>query len=85
MLRIGGVADLPPGLTTAKAAELYGVGVDHLWALVRTGEAPVEPLRLGRKLVWPTALVLRSLGIEPAVESEDTADVMPIMRQEPAG
>jgi predicted DNA-binding transcriptional regulator AlpA len=57
--------DLPPTLATGETAELYGVSRDHLWALAREGRAPVEPLRLGRTLRWPTALVLESLGLGP--------------------
>ena len=50
---------------------MWGCSVDHLWGLARTGSAPVAPLHLGRKLVWPTALVLRSVGIEPRSEVVD--------------
>lgn len=57
------IAELPPTLTTEQTATLYGVSVEHLWGLARTGRAPVEPLRLGRALRWPTRLVLESLGI----------------------
>lgn len=69
-MRISEVGGLPPTLNTAEAAEVYGCSVDHLWALVRSGNAPVEPLHLGRKLVWPTAVVLRSLGLDPAAHTK---------------
>lgn len=64
-MRPAELADLPPTLDTSAAAELFGVSTDHLWALAREGRAPVEPLRLGRTLRWPTAKVLAVLGIEP--------------------
>jgi excisionase family DNA binding protein len=62
-VRLAEVADLPPTLTTAEAADLLGVSVDHLWALARAGEAPVAPLRLGRSYRWPTARLLDLLGL----------------------
>ncbi len=68
-MNIGDLADLPPTLSTEQAAEVYGCSVDHLWALVRSGDAPVIPLHLGRKLVWPTALVLRSIGLRTERET----------------
>lgn len=46
--------NVKPTLTTAEAAELLGVSADLLWKLARNGGAPVEPLRLGRALRWPT-------------------------------
>jgi hypothetical protein len=58
------VVDLPPTLTAAETAELFGVHVESLRALVRQGKAPVAPLRLGRALRFPTARVLAALGIE---------------------
>lgn len=64
-MKISELTELPPTLSTAQAAAVWGVGVDHLWALAHAGKAPVEPLRLGRKLVWPTAKVLRSIGFDP--------------------
>jgi predicted DNA-binding transcriptional regulator AlpA len=58
------VEQLPVSLDTEQAAALYGVSRDHLWKLAREGRAPVEPLRLGRALRWPRALVLASLGLD---------------------
>ncbi|HWL44219.1 MAG TPA: hypothetical protein VNQ73_14855 [Ilumatobacter sp.] len=53
----------PPTLATSEAAEVWGVSDDTLYEQVRLGTAPVEPLRFGRKLRWPTAKVLDSVGI----------------------
>lgn len=64
-MNLDDVGGLPTVLTTKATAGIYGVSVDTLWKLAREGKAPVEPIRLGRKLVWPTALVLRSLGLDP--------------------
>jgi hypothetical protein len=69
-MRLGDLADLPPTLTTEQAAQVWGCSPDHLWGLARTDRAPVAPLHLGRKLVWPTTLVLRSVGVEPTLDGE---------------
>lgn len=57
-------AGLPPTLSTEQAAQLLGISTDLAYELVRRGEAPVEPLRLGRRLRWPTARLLAVLGLE---------------------
>ena len=57
--------DLPPTLDTPRAAELLGVSIDHLWKMGREGTAPVVPLRLGRAYRWPTAPLLRAIGLDP--------------------
>lgn len=58
--------ELPPTLTAAETAELLGVHVESLRALVRRGEAPVCPLHVGRVLRFPTAKVLEALGLDGA-------------------
>ena len=63
-MRLADVGNLPATLTSIQAAELLGVSVDHLWSLARSGEAPVEPLRLGRAYRWPTARLLALLGLD---------------------
>jgi excisionase family DNA binding protein len=63
-LAIDDVANLPAMLTTREAAELLGVGVDHLWALAREGTAPVQPVKLGRILRWPTGTLLALAGLD---------------------
>lgn len=57
-------ASLPPTLSTEEAAPWFGTTADTLRELARRGEAPLQPLQLGRHLRWPTALVLASVGIE---------------------
>lgn len=54
---------LPAAVDTPTAAQLYGISADHLWALRRRGQAPIEPLVLGRCLRWPLASILRQLGL----------------------
>jgi hypothetical protein len=62
-VRLADLAGLPPTLTTDETAVLLRVSTEHLWALARSGQAPVEPIRVGRRLRWPTAKVLGVLGI----------------------
>jgi hypothetical protein len=62
-LTVEGVG-MAPTLNTDQAAELYGVDADTLRGLLARGEAPVEPLRFGTRLRWPTAAVLRSLALD---------------------
>lgn len=66
-MNLADLAGLPPTLSTREAAEVLGVGVDHLWSLARSGESPVAPLRLGKRLRWPTVAVLRAVGVEVSV------------------
>ena len=63
-MNLGDIASLPPTVDTPTAAEMFGCSTSCLWALVREGKAPIEPLRLGRKLRWPTAPLLELLGID---------------------
>lgn len=65
-MRLADVDDLPTVLDTETAADLLGISADTLWRLAREGEAPIEPLRLGRALRWPTARLLDLLGLAEA-------------------
>lgn len=62
--RLRDVGSLPPTLDGHQVADLFGCSYWGLLDLVKSGSCPVEPLRLGRKLRWPTAEVLRVLGVE---------------------
>lgn len=64
---------LPPTLDTETAAELLGVSRGTLWASARDGDAPVEPIRVGRRLRWPTRKILDLLGVSPP-SGDRTAD-----------
>jgi len=50
-------------MDTEAAAEVFGVAPNTLRQLARRGEGPVQPLRMGRVLRWPTALVFAAVGI----------------------
>ena len=64
MITLANLDALPPTLRDAEAAEIWGISVDSVGELARAGAAPVEPLTLGRRRVWSTVAVLRSIGIE---------------------
>ncbi len=77
-MNLDDVASLPTVMDAGQTAAIFDCSVDHLYDLVRRGEAPVEPIRLGRSLRWPTLPVLRLLGVRPEHESPGEANVVPI-------
>ncbi len=64
-MKLSDVSSLPPTLRAEEAAEAFDVSTWSLYEAVKRGDAPVMPLRIGRSLRWPTASVLRAIGIEP--------------------
>ena len=54
-MRLGEVPNLPTVLDGRVTAELFGCSYWSLLEQVKAGTCPVAPLRLGRKLMWPTA------------------------------
>lgn len=65
--------DLPPTLTAEQVAEMWGCSTWAVYAMAKAGECPVAPLKLGRRLVWPTMGVLRSVGLLGDGEGPATA------------
>jgi hypothetical protein len=55
---------LPPTLNGRQTALIFGCSYWSLLEQVKRGDCPVEPLRLGRNLRWPTTRVLAAVGIE---------------------
>lgn len=54
--------------TLAETAALFGISRSALYAMCRERRAPVEPIRLARKLLFPKSIVDAMLAIqEPAV------------------
>ena len=51
-------------MSTAQAAELLGCSVERLQQQRGKGTLSVEPLELGRRLRWPTLLVVQAIGVE---------------------
>lgn len=63
-MNLAEIDSLPTVIDGHTTADALGVSYWHLLELVKRGEAPVEPLRLGRRLMWPTARVLALLGLD---------------------
>ena len=62
--------DLRPTLSVEEAGELLGIGRSLAYAKAASGELP--SIRLGRRLVVPTAAILRLLGREVEAPSRTT-------------
>src|SRR5687767_5608964 len=73
-MNIADVSSLPTTLTDDQAADLLGVSRWQLGELARTGRAPIEPLSLGRRRVWPTARLLAVVDLPDANEPEKPMD-----------
>jgi len=54
--------------TAAEMAEKFNKSIDGWYDSVRTGTCPIEPLWVGRNMVWPKARVDELLGIKAGVE-----------------
>jgi excisionase family DNA binding protein len=52
-----------PTVTVERAAVLYGISRGSAYAAIRRGEIP--SIRIGHRLLVPTAAVLRQLGYQP--------------------
>lgn len=57
---------LPPTITVPEAAELLGVGVRSAYRAVQKGQIP--SLRVGRRLLVPTAGLLRLVGLSSVTD-----------------
>ena len=53
-----------PTVTVERAAEVLGIGRGSAYEAARTGELPT--IRIGRRLLVPTALLLKMLGQDAA-------------------
>ena len=65
-LTLENLRNLPPTLDGRQTAELLGCSYWSLLQQVKAGTCPVEPLRLGRCLRWPTSAVLKVLHLDSA-------------------
>jgi len=50
--------------TAAEVADLIGVGVSTIYDSVKEGTCPVDPIHVGRRMVWSRAAVDALLGLE---------------------
>ena len=46
-----------------EVAQKLGVSLDTLYASVKAGECPVEPIRVGRRILWAKTRVDELLGV----------------------
>ena len=53
----------PATYRASELAQLLGVSEWTIYEAVRKGECAFEPIRIGRRLVWPRAVVDRVLGL----------------------
>jgi predicted DNA-binding transcriptional regulator AlpA len=70
------VGALPAAATTEQAARLLGISRVGLWKMAENGTAPIAHFKVGRALRWPTAPILRLLGLDEsdAGAAEPSAD-----------
>ena len=61
----GELGQLPVVLDANEVAALTGLSRWKIYEACRAGELPegLEPIRVGRRLLWPTARVLAALGL----------------------
>jgi hypothetical protein len=65
-LSLGDLDDLPPTLPLDQAAKILDIGRTLAHQLARRGRFPVPVILIGsKKMVVPTAPLLRALGLEP--------------------
>jgi hypothetical protein len=58
---------LPATLKTEAVAELAGVDSDTIYTALKVGGLPpfgICPLRVGRRILWPTSRVLDAFGLD---------------------
>lgn len=65
---------LTPTLSVSEAAALLGISRGAAYESIRTGEFPVEVLRIGRRILVPTAPLLAVLGVTGPVPSGETPE-----------
>ena len=53
----------PATYRASELAQLLGVSEWAIYESVRKGDCAFEPIRVGRRLVWPRAIVDRALGL----------------------
>ena len=53
-----------PTMTAGQLARVLGLSENSLYRHAREGTCPVEPIRVGARLMWRTADVARVLGLD---------------------
>ena len=57
------LATAGPTMSLPNAAKILGISRGHCYHLARAGELPVRVLRLGGRMVVPTAELRRAVGL----------------------
>ena len=60
-------------IDTQRLAQLLETNERTVYQHVRDGDFPLEPIRIGRKILWSLASVERFLGLEPGALAEALA------------
>jgi len=60
-----------PTLGADEVAALLGVSPWLVYQQARAGECPIAPIRVGRRLRWPTVAVLGVLGLANGATTTD--------------
>ena len=58
--------ELPLVLTVDQTSKLLGLSRGATYEAIRTGELPVTPIRIGRRILVPREPLLRLLGVRDA-------------------
>ncbi|MGH8887336.1 MAG: helix-turn-helix domain-containing protein [Egibacteraceae bacterium] len=61
-MSLSSLRNLPPTITVPQAGRICGIGRNAAYEAARTGQLPV--IRIGRRLLVPTARLLRLLGLD---------------------
>jgi predicted DNA-binding transcriptional regulator AlpA len=64
-------------ITTPELAEILGSDPWTVYEHTRRGDFALEPIRCGRKILWPTAAVERLLGLPAGELSREQTDESP--------
>lgn len=54
------------------AGSIFGLSRTQSYEAVKGGRFPVEPVRVGRRMIVPTAPIRRLLGIDPQLPTAET-------------
>ena len=49
--------------TAQELAQLLGVSEWSVYEAVRSGTIPFQPIRIGRRIIWPRAAIDKALGL----------------------
>jgi predicted DNA-binding transcriptional regulator AlpA len=74
----------PLTVNTETAAQVLGISTWALYQAANAGTCPIEPIRIGRRLVWSKARLAELLGID-SIEPFESSDAQSDGNDEVAG